>query len=168
MIQAGSTARVMVTGQYGAFQGIGAQNAITQQINNDGNSVTNWTENDPTLVSQLLDGNFLSTPYQVTVDLVLGQNYNSPADIANEVGASFGQALGTLPTASACTQIDGQSTGYNQATNSYGLGQLTTQAGQVLDTATNKIETILIVAAVGIVLILVFAPSSVKSIAGAV
>lgn len=164
MLLSGQTAQVMVAGRYGAFQGLNGQAACTAALNNDGYSVTDWQENDPSIISQVLEGDFLSRPYQVQVTVTLGNNYNSLAEIANEVGADFGQALGTLPTAVAVTQVDGVSTGQVQNTASYGFSQVTGGIADALKPLLSGAETILIVAIVGILLVIVFAPKSVRAL----
>jgi len=165
----------MVSGRFGAFQGLNGQSDVSQALNNSGYSVDDWQENDPTIVSQLLDGDFLSHEYQTTVTLTVGKDYNSISDIASEVGICFGQALGTNPTAVAVTSIDGVSTGQVQQTASYGLQNLAQGskevAGSILSPITDELnsilgdaKTVLIVVAIGAVLVLIFAPKAVKSI----
>lgn len=178
MVYSGSTVVVMVSGSYGAFAGLSGQSDATQALNNLGYSVNDWSENDPSLVSQVMDGNFLSHVYQSTVTATLGKNYNSLSDIASEFGTAFGQALGTNPTAVAVISVDGVSTGQVQQTAQYGV-TAATQAlrdgsasifkpiQDELNSILGNVSTVLIVVAIGAVLVLIFAPKAVKSVTGA-
>jgi hypothetical protein len=180
MISAGSSFRAVIAGSYGAFSGIGAGSAITTELNNNGVQVTSFTDDEPGLVNQLLQGDWFSRPYQIVLDGTVSQDFSSTQQLDSVITSAFWQVLSSAPDAVAVTLVNGITTGESASPPPiYPTAQLSDSIGGALDSMTqgigsgvknltapitSEINTVLIVLVVGIVAIFFFSPNVLKGV----
>lgn len=180
MISAGSSFRAVIAGSYGAFSGVGAGSAITTALNNQGIQVNSFTDDEPGLVNQLLQGDWFARPYQIVLDGTVSQDFSSTQHLDSVITAAFWQILNSAPTAVATTLVNGIATGESGSPPPiYPTTNLSGSIGDALDSMTqgfgtglknvtkpitDEVNTVLIVLVVGIVAIFFLSPNVLKGV----
>jgi hypothetical protein len=153
VIPAGSTFRCVVSGQYGPFEGLSAQSAITSTLNAQGIVVTNFVDNEPSLASQLLQGNWVSTPYQLTIDGQLTQSIADTSTLGSVIADAVSHALGTVPTSYSIVNVNGVQIANTPDAPVYATSQIANTVGSSVGSVLNTTTILILVAVVGLVLI---------------
>lgn len=168
-IPAGSTFQVTVTGQYGPFEGVGAQDAITSTLNGNNIIVSNFIDNQPSLVSQVLSLDVFGTPYQFTIQGTIETDFTDTTQIGNVVAAAVAAALGSNPISWSVDSVNGASTGaLTQSTPVWAATQLgaaaTNAVGGALSSVTQPLTSsvVLILGIIVVGLVLVAKSGAVK------
>lgn len=126
MIPAGSTFHATITGTFGgfgamfaddslsiaaAFAGIGADSRIGAQLAGAGIVVEVFDISVPNLFDQVLELDVFSRPYQVSLTAHTTIDYTALADIQSQLALAFASALYVFPTSTSIDQLSGASTG---------------------------------------------------------